>query len=58
MSLGINLLFRLAALAARTLDPSYDVEIVETHHRQKKDAPSGTALELIRQIAEGRKIAL
>lgn len=54
MSLGVNLLFRLTQLAAKTLDSTYDVEIVEAHHRNKKDAPSGTALELIRQVAEGR----
>ena len=58
MSLGVNLLFRLAALTASVLDPSYDVEIVEAHHRHKKDAPSGTALELVRQIAQARKISL
>ncbi len=56
MSLGVNLLFRLAHLVAQTLDDSYDVEIVEAHHRYKKDAPSGTALELVRQIAQARKI--
>ena len=58
MSLGVNLLFSLAELAARILDLSYDVEIIEAHHRHKKDAPSGTALELIRQIAKGRNMAL
>ncbi len=58
MSLGVNLLFSLTELAARILDNSYDVEIVEAHHRHKKDAPSGTALELIRQIARGRKMSL
>lgn len=58
MSLGVNLLFRLAKLVGGRLDGSYDVEIVEAHHRNKKDAPSGTALELIRQIAEGRKLSL
>jgi 4-hydroxy-tetrahydrodipicolinate reductase len=45
MSPGVNLLFRLAEAAARAL-PGYDVEIIETHHRRKKDAPSGTAKEL------------
>jgi 4-hydroxy-tetrahydrodipicolinate reductase len=51
MSLGVNLLFKLAAEVAGKLDESYDIEIVETHHRFKKDAPSGTALELARQVA-------
>ncbi len=58
MSLGVNLLFDLVRQAASILDDSYDAEIVEVHHRHKKDAPSGTALELLRQIAEARKIAL
>jgi 4-hydroxy-tetrahydrodipicolinate reductase len=46
MSLGVNLLFRIAGEVARTLGDDYDVEIVEGHHRFKKDAPSGTALGL------------
>lgn len=58
MSLGVNLLFKLVNLTAQILDNSYDVEIVEAHHRHKKDAPSGTALELVRQVASGRKINL
>lgn len=47
MSLGVNLLLKLVAEAARTLSASgFDMEIVEKHHNQKKDAPSGTALAL------------
>jgi len=46
MSVGVNVLFRLVAEAARALGPSYEVEIAEIHHRAKKDAPSGTALRL------------
>ncbi|MGD0389560.1 MAG: 4-hydroxy-tetrahydrodipicolinate reductase [Tepidisphaeraceae bacterium] len=46
MSVGVNVLLKLAALAARGLGEDYDVEIVEGHHRFKKDAPSGTALAL------------
>ncbi len=46
MSLGVNLLFKVAAEVARTLGDDYDIEIVEGHHRYKKDAPSGTALGL------------
>ena len=57
MSSGVNLLFRLAQLVASTLNDAYDVEIVEAHHKHKKDAPSGTALELARQIAEARKVS-
>lgn len=52
MSVGVNVLLRLVADAARALGPAYDIEIVETHHRQKRDAPSGTALRLAEAIAE------
>jgi 4-hydroxy-tetrahydrodipicolinate reductase len=51
MSVGVNLLFRLVGEDARTLGPAYDVEIVEAHHNQKKDAPSGTARTLAEKIA-------
>jgi 4-hydroxy-tetrahydrodipicolinate reductase len=44
MSVGMNLMFRVAADVARVLGDDYDVEIVETHHRFKKDSPSGTAV--------------
>jgi 4-hydroxy-tetrahydrodipicolinate reductase len=54
MSVGVNVLFKLLALAARTLGEDYDVEIVETHHRHKVDAPSGTALALGRIAAEAK----
>ena len=58
-SVGVNLLLRLAEEAARALpDDRYDVEIVETHHRRKADAPSGTALALGRAVAAGRGTAL
>ncbi len=50
MSLGINLISRLAQDAARVLYPKFDIEIVEAHHRRKLDAPSGTALFLADQI--------
>ena len=46
MSLGVNLLLKLVELAAGKLDASYDIEVFEAHHRNKKDAPSGTALAL------------
>jgi len=52
-SVGVNVLFKLAALAAKTLGAGYDVEIVEAHHNQKLDAPSGTALALAESIASG-----
>jgi len=57
-SLGVNLLFELTRRAAEVLDASYDAEIVEMHHRHKKDAPSGTALGLARAVAQGRGVAL
>ncbi len=54
MSLGMNLLFSLVKQAASVLkDKGYDIEIIEKHHRRKKDAPSGTALGLGRAAAEG-----
>ena len=46
MSIGVNVLFSLARRAAQVLGPAYDVEIVEMHHKWKKDAPSGTAVKL------------
>ena len=52
-SVGVNVLFKLATLAARTLGPDYDIEIVEAHHNQKIDAPSGTAHGLAEAIAKG-----
>lgn len=58
MSLGVNLLFRLAELAARALDADYDIEVFEAHHRHKVDAPSGTALGLGRAVARGRGTTL
>lgn len=54
MSVGVNLCFKLAELAARTLGPEADVEIVEAHHRHKVDAPSGTALRLGEVVAQAR----
>lgn len=58
MSLGVNLLVTLARQVAAALGEDYDVEIVESHHRHKVDAPSGTALMLGEAVAEGRGVAL
>jgi 4-hydroxy-tetrahydrodipicolinate reductase len=57
MSVGVNLLFKRVPEIARTLGESYDIDIIETHHRFKKDAPSGTAKTLAERIeaATGRK---
>jgi 4-hydroxy-tetrahydrodipicolinate reductase len=57
-SLGVNLLLELVRRAASVLDESYDAEIVEMHHRLKKDAPSGTALGLAEALAKGRGVNL
>lgn len=56
-SLGVNLLLGLVGRAARAL-PGWDAEIVETHHKAKRDAPSGTALALAHAMAAGRGQAL
>jgi 4-hydroxy-tetrahydrodipicolinate reductase len=58
MSLGVNLLAALTRRVAKTLDASFDIEILEMHHNQKVDAPSGTALMLGRAAAQGRGIEL
>ena len=54
MSIGTNLVFKLADMAARVLKDGYDVEIIEAHHRHKIDAPSGTALHIGNIIAEAQ----
>jgi 4-hydroxy-tetrahydrodipicolinate reductase len=58
MSLGVNLLAALVRRVAQSLDDSFDIEILEMHHKAKVDAPSGTALLLGEAAAAGRKIAL
>jgi 4-hydroxy-tetrahydrodipicolinate reductase len=57
-SLGVALLAELVERAARVLGPDWDIEIAETHHRMKADAPSGTALMLGEAAARGRGSAL
>jgi len=52
-SVGVNLMHGLVHTAARTLGPEWDAEVIETHHRAKRDAPSGTALMIARAIAAG-----
>lgn len=56
MSLGVNLLAQLTKKVAALLDDEFDIEILETHHRHKVDAPSGTALLLGKAAAEGRAV--
>lgn len=58
MSVGVNLLFKILKDVARILGDEYDVEIIEAHHRLKKDAPSGTALKLAGVIAEALGLEL
>jgi 4-hydroxy-tetrahydrodipicolinate reductase len=57
MSVGVNLMYKVVEEMAQILGKDYDVEIVEAHHRLKKDAPSGTALQLGKVLAQalGRK---
>ena len=57
-SLGVNLTIALTRRLAEVLDDSFDIEIVELHHRHKLDAPSGTALALGRAAAAGRGVSL
>lgn len=52
MSVGVNALYGILALAARTLGDAYDVEVIEAHHRFKKDSPSGTAERMAQVLAE------
>jgi 4-hydroxy-tetrahydrodipicolinate reductase len=58
MSLGVNILLALVEKTASMLDPAYDIEILEMHHRHKIDAPSGTALALGLAAAAGRQVRL
>jgi len=52
MSIGVNTLFKMVNDAAKVLGPEYEVSIIEAHHVHKKDAPSGTAKELVRIVKE------
>ena len=55
-SLGVNLVLGMVRQAARVLGPAWDAEVVEAHHRAKRDAPSGTALMIARAIAAGHGV--
>lgn len=57
-SLGVTLLVELVREAARALPGQFDIEVIEAHHRLKRDAPSGTALALGRAAAEGRGVSI
>jgi 4-hydroxy-tetrahydrodipicolinate reductase len=58
MSVGVNITLKLIELAARSLDPAYDIEVLEMHHGQKVDAPSGTALQMGEVAARARGTSL
>jgi 4-hydroxy-tetrahydrodipicolinate reductase len=51
MSVGVNLIYKVIGEMARTLGDEYDIEVIEAHHRLKKDAPSGTALKIAEVLA-------
>lgn len=56
MSVGVNMLFHIAGEVAKILGDGYDIELVEMHHNQKKDAPSGTAMKLVEVLANARNM--
>ena len=58
MSLGVNLLTKLTRMVSAALDEDFDIEVIESHHSMKVDAPSGTALMLGEAAAEGRGVEL
>jgi 4-hydroxy-tetrahydrodipicolinate reductase len=58
MSMGVTLMFRIAETVAKTLGLDFDVEIIEAHHNQKKDSPSGTALGFAEAVARGHEADL
>ncbi|MBN9041644.1 MAG: 4-hydroxy-tetrahydrodipicolinate reductase [Rhizobiales bacterium 62-47] len=58
MSLGVNLLAALVRRVAQSLDPTFDIEVLEMHHKAKVDAPSGTAFMLGEAAAAGRNVTL
>jgi len=58
MSVGVNIMFDLAAQMAKLLGKDFNIEIVETHHRYKKDSPSGTALKLAEKICDATELTM
>ena len=58
MSVGVNVMLRLLAMATRSLGDGYDIEVIEAHHRHKVDAPSGTALAMGEVLAAARGVEL
>ncbi len=58
MSVGVNIMLKIASIAAGALGEDYDMEVIEMHHKKKKDSPSGTAVRIAEVIAEARKLKL
>ena len=58
MSIGVSVMFKVAEMVARALGQDFDVEIIEAHHNQKKDSPSGTALGFAEAVAKGLDASL
>ncbi len=58
MSVGMNLMFKLAGVITKVLGPEFALELVEAHHDQKKDAPSGSAVRLLEEMAQVRGLKL
>jgi 4-hydroxy-tetrahydrodipicolinate reductase len=58
MSMGVTVMFKVAEMVAKILGEDFDVEIIEAHHNQKKDSPSGTALGFAEAIARGHGVKL
>src|SRR5439155_1587526 len=58
MSVGVNVLLKMLPQIARALGEDYDIEVLEAHHRLKKDAPSGTALKMAQVLADAMGQAL
>ncbi len=58
MSVGVNVMFKIASDIVELMGPGYDIEIIEAHHRMKKDAPSGTALKLAEVVSKARGLKL
>ena len=55
MSIGVNLMFKAVDMVAQVLGSDFDIEVIESHHRLKKDAPSGTAVRLAEVLADAVK---
>ncbi len=58
MSIGVTLMFKITEMVAKVLGDDFDVEIIEAHHNQKKDSPSGTALGFAEAVARGQGVVL